>query len=369
MERSLDERPTGGSTLPPPRTNDAGACRRDCAGPLPPANEQASIDISQPSVTSQLPSYRSAVRLDMYDGGPQEGGLTSADMPSTTATDAAVGVGGWSHGAPEAAETGRQSQELLREMRRLRLQMSELERVAGNRPGAGHRTPGHDALGVSSSSVGLDTASVVDASRRNNVSEVGQHTSVGDGLHDRHALPPSEPVATVGMSTWIWPSSATGVGQSLQDQEAPQSSAAVLGRSAPAVAVPQSGSLVGPSFAPLAAAGASAPSAAAATTDFGGWEYKPHASGDPVDTAVAMLVNQPSGRYRGWRALLCRLERGVYLCGTRRVSLRADAAAGRIEASADGGTTWADLEELMNGAEASQHALLERARGAVRGSG
>merc|ERR1719436_1950982 len=96
-----------------------------------------------------------------------------------------------------------------------------------------------------------------------------------------------------------------------------------------------------------------------------GWEYRPHASGDPVDAAVAVLVNRPNGRYRGWRALLCRLERGVYLCGTRRVHLRADAAAERIEASEDGGRTWSDLEDLMRGAEASQHALLERARAGV----
>ena len=96
-----------------------------------------------------------------------------------------------------------------------------------------------------------------------------------------------------------------------------------------------------------------------------GWEYRPHASGDPVDAAVAALVNKPGGRYRGWRALLCRLERGVYLCGTRRVRLRADAVLDQIEASDDGGNTWADLEDLMRGAEASQHALLERARDAA----
>merc|ERR1719221_1111101 len=120
-----------------------------------------------------------------------------------------------------------------------------------------------------------------------------------------------------------------------------------------------------PRSASTVSTGAGMPAAASAIGDFGGWEYRPHASGDPTDAAVATLVNQPNGRYRGWRALLCRLEPGSYLCGTRRVRLRADAAGGRIEASADGGATWADLEELMQGAEASQHALLERARGAV----
>mmetsp|Transcript_108951 Transcript_108951/g.339532 ORF Transcript_108951/g.339532 Transcript_108951/m.339532 type:complete len:197 (-) Transcript_108951:136-726(-) len=96
-----------------------------------------------------------------------------------------------------------------------------------------------------------------------------------------------------------------------------------------------------------------------------GWEYRAHSSGDPTDAAVATLVNRPGGRYRGWRALLCRLERGVYLCGTRRIHLRADVASEHIEASDDGGKTWCDLEELMRGAEASQHALLERARDAA----
>lgn len=95
--------------------------------------------------------------------------------------------------------------------------------------------------------------------------------------------------------------------------------------------------------------------------EFAAWEYKPHASGDPVDAAVASLVNRP-GRYRGWRALLCRLDQGVYLCGTRRVHLRADLVQQKIEASDDNGATWSDLESLMRGAEASQRALLERAR-------
>merc|ERR1712060_773048 len=98
--------------------------------------------------------------------------------------------------------------------------------------------------------------------------------------------------------------------------------------------------------------------------EFAGWEYRPHSSGDPVDVAVAALVNRP-GRYRGWRALLCRLDQGVYLCGTRRVNLRVDAGEERIEASDDGGETWTDLELLMQGAEASQRALLERARDAA----
>lgn len=99
-------------------------------------------------------------------------------------------------------------------------------------------------------------------------------------------------------------------------------------------------------------------------SEYAGWEYRAHAS-DPTDESVANLVNRPGGRYRGWRALLCRLERGVYLCGTRRVHIRADDMAELIEASEDGGASWSDLAHLMNGAEASQHALLERTKGAI----
>jgi len=238
----------------------------------------------------------------------------------------------WKHSAPEAAETGRQSEELLREMRRLRLQMSELERVAGSRCGSGGREQGppgrSDALGVSSSSLGVSSAA-------------GGAQVVAEALH------PREPIAAVGAPpgprgpAWQWPRPCA---------------------SQPALALLVSGN--GPGGAD-SGCGGNASSLAPAATDFGGWEYRPHASGDPVDAAVAALVNQPNGRYRSWRALLCRLEHGVYLCGTRRVHLRADATAGAIEASADGGSTWSDLVDLMRGSEASQHALLERARGAI----
>lgn len=76
-----------------------------------------------------------------------------------------------------------------------------------------------------------------------------------------------------------------------------------------------------------------------------GWVYRPHGSGDPLDAALAALLNEPGGKYFGWRALLCRLEAGVYLCGTKRVCVRVEPCLGLLEASEDGGKTWADLGE------------------------
>lgn len=329
------------------------------------------VDVSQPSVTSQILSYRSAVRVDGPSGGGGGGpggcgggGSSSRRSPRSVSPHLPAGAsasclaaqqGGSPsaatsvNGGGEAAATGRQSQELLREMRRLRLQMSELERVAGNRSGSSKRGSASPMQQGASSSVN----GAVVAGRGDDFAQGACGSGAGFGTASAggdpgdamrvHAWePPVRPSATQhageaanGSSAWPWPrittSSTTHEPTSIQ-----------AGRlRAEEQAVPE----------------------------FAGWEYRPHASGDPVDAAVATLVNRPNGRYRSWRALLCRLEKGVYLCGTRRVHIRADSGSDRIEASDDGGHTWADLEDLMRGVEASQHALLERARGgAVGGS-
>lgn len=266
----------------------------------------------------------------------------------------------------DAAETSHQSQELLHEMRRLRMQMSELERVAGVRMTrrATRSRPDRLATSVASSTAG-ESSLVVDGglsgaetprdlppsparSQRSqqlnlqlkSMEDKWSGTSILNGSA-LHATPPiksplkSTPRASaLSLSqTWSWP----------------QASPNHLNDGTPILA-----SRSGPSAAQLSRT-------EQGPVEFSGWEYRPHPSSDPVDAAVAVLVNRP-GRYRGWRALLCRLEQGVYLCGTRRVHLRADVSQDRIEASDDGGLTWADLEELMKGAEASQRARLERAR-------
>lgn len=170
---------------------------------------------------------------------------------------------------PGLQSTGRQSQELLREMRRLRQQMNELEQLA-----AGRHDPSGDLLRQSSNSPG----------------EAAQQEAI-----------PSDLEANQG---------------SLNDS---------LRETRPVTSMRLEDSL-------------------------SGWEYRAHGH-DPVDAAVARLVNR--GRYRAWRALLCRLEQGVYLCGTRRVRIRVDDAETRLEASEDGGSTWADLTQIMTGAKSA----------------
>lgn len=302
--------------------------------PVAPIVVTSEIDLNQSHLSisgqSQVQSYHSAVRIDHVE----------ADVGATPVRSV-LGTS-WNAGASDAAETTRQSQELLREMRRLRLQMSELERVAGGRNaastgqvgrGAGRQRGGADRLGASTSSIGADS----------------------DGA------PPGEPSSggeTLGLS---------GTGGA----RGPAASPGRRHATAPTAAASTSaGDISMGRFTPVSGSGASSSAVRSARSEqpsgaeFAGWEYRPHASGDPVDAAVATLVNRP-GRYRGWRALLCRLEQGIYLCGTRRVHLRADLTEEKIEASDDSGATWSDLETLMKGAEASQRALLERARDAA----
>lgn len=287
---------------------------------------------SQPSIAT----YHSAVRVS-WPEGPE-----SPEAPPTAVSPCAASP--WNT-ASEAAETGRQSQELLREMRRLRLQMSELERVAGSRSaaGTGARRSGSPASAAAAPSV------------------VGTPAEgrFGGGMHggsfggqDRLGASGSSP-ASLGIGSSQLLNSCHGSAVAAVYAEPIATEAAAANGSQPAATTLMSG----PSWpGARSALDTSLP-------EFAGWEYRAHPSGDPIDAAVATLVNQQGGRYRGWRALLCRLEQGVYLCGTRRVHIRADAE--RIEASDDGGRTWADLEDLARGAEASQHALLERARGAA----
>lgn len=230
-------------------------------------------------------SYHSAVRAEQL-GADAEAQV--ARSPNSS----------WNAAPSEVGETSRQSQELLNEMRRLRLQMSELERVAGGR---------HTA---DTGAAGQAPARSTSSPQQRSADRWGASLGGNDGKPGKPNGASAEP--------------SSAVRSAASDQQHGAEPA--------------------------------------------GWEYRPHASGDPTDAAVAMLVNRP-GRYRSWRALLCRLEQGVYLCGTRRVHLRADVAQEQIEASDDAGASWSDLEVLMKGAEASQRALLERARDSAGLSG
>ncbi|CAE7265336.1 unnamed protein product [Symbiodinium pilosum] len=192
------------------------------------------------------------------------------------------------------ASTGRQSQELLREMRRLRQQMTELEKLAAGRdPGFAEMSPsltsqpeGVERLGAASS------LSMSSGSRQSGFNVNGQGMKAPNMTEPGAAL-------TQGVFRPRALSEAFGNGPSIPPAEDGLLSA---------------------------------------------WEYRPH-EGDPVDAAVARLVNR--GRYRAWRALLCRLEYGVYLCGTKRVHVRVDEEQQLLEASKDGGRTWADLSQIL----------------------
>lgn len=346
-----------------------------------PAQPSTISEMADSSVPSQLPTYRSAVRADGADNTDAPIRQTGiATEPLSRPVRQRPGSARMGQEAQEPEEAARQSQELLREMRRLRLQMSELEQVAAGqrmdpatsgsslRAGTGPcpcQPQPADRLGASMSSLG---------------SASSRYGCNGDGLHREEEQSRRESTFCPSCGNVYMADSnfcrkcgqrreEPGVSQSLapsNDSAGQRSEPVTSGVSRAGVA-----DSLRAGAPRLLAAPARPQSVASArsedpisTSDYAGWEYRPHAS-DPIDESVANLVNCPGGRYRGWRALLCRLERGVYLCGTRRVHIRADDVAEHIEASEDGGFTWSDLADLMNGVEASQHALLERAKGAV----
>jgi len=267
---------------------------------------------------------------------------SAALRPGRTYTEGAVppapsnGVNSsWNEGS-ESTEAGCQSNDLLREMRRLRLQMGELERIAGHREKAPKpREQEFTSTSKKHNGEHLDLRSVIGLSAGNGMEAQGApaNSKSNGKTADRRSAPllalPADDTSAA------WPDTRGGLAQapahgrtSMTDSERSERSG-----SEPAL------------------------------TDLPGWAYRPHPS-DPVDVAVAALVNK-RGRYRSWRALLCRLSQGLYLCGTRRIHLSVDKLHSCIKASEDGGRTWADLEEIMQGAESSQHALLERARDAA----
>jgi len=287
----------------------------DRAAPSPYRHAQSVGDGA--SSIGELQTYRSAVRVDRRDPDWQRdrrepgglGGRVRVAMPE----EALFPPGplpqqaGWDDSVSEGAETGgrRQSKDLLSEMRRLRLQMSELERVAGSP--AGHASKQHPQRAATEPRAVWGHAGGEGAAL--NGSALSSHAAAG-------------------------PSGAFRARDGLDFDE----------RTSPAK---------------------STLSDDRSHVDYAGWQYRAHA-GDPLDAAIAALVNRP-GRYSGWRAMLCRLDQGLYLCGTRRVRLRVDDdAREQIKASGDDGRSWMDLGDLMNGAEGSQHALLERVRSAVR---
>jgi len=241
--------------------------------------------------------------------------------------------------APEGGATGSSSstspnsspelQEVLHEMRQLRLQMGELEHATMERRGSGSSTgsvttrgaevtrrlthaASHDRLlGSTSSSVRRTSTSVLSAA------------------------PPPSTGSGAGGPSWHWPRHS-----SERNLHSSRASGASTSR-------------------------ALRPGSVEARDSVIEWEYKPHSSGDPVDAAVAALVNRPGKCFKNWRALLCRLEHGVYLCGTHRVSLRISTSTSRLEASEDNGETWSDLQETLKVTEAMQRSLLERMREAA----
>eukprot|EP00747_Dinoflagellata_sp_TGD_P167945 gnl/TRDRNA2_/TRDRNA2_193294_c0_seq1.p1 gnl/TRDRNA2_/TRDRNA2_193294_c0~~gnl/TRDRNA2_/TRDRNA2_193294_c0_seq1.p1 ORF type:complete len:671 (-),score=148.82 gnl/TRDRNA2_/TRDRNA2_193294_c0_seq1:98-2038(-) len=362
---SADGQRHGGGTHQASTALDATVLRRLQAGQAIHRQPSPSddLDTSHPSLMSQLQSYRSAIRVDAAE-------VASSSQPSPQHQGM----------LPEVSETSRQSHELLREMRRLRQQMTELERVhgaarAGTQPAQQPQAPGVDHMYTTSSTYETGTP-VTSAPHSGGVDarfETQWLSSQDPSANIGHGRPEAEGRTEAGPVLRTLPRVPEAQGAAATASAAPQ--AFVEGhRNSPSWPWPglQTQQDAEPplrhSLSPISLSGASGRSMPSAqeqrSAEFAGWEYRPHASGDAVDAAVAQLVNRP-GKYRGWRALLCRLDQGVYLCGTRRVHLRVDVAQEHIEASDDGGRTWADLEDLMRGAEASQRALLERARDAV----
>lgn len=241
----------GSQSSPRPRREEERArmpCDKEHKWPEPERQTPSAVDVygSSPSPSAsqalsptQIEPYYSAIRRDAEPDarGPQS--------------------------------TGRQSQELLREMKRLRQQMNELEQLAAGR---------HNASGDSlrqSSNFGGEEAAKQEAVLSNDANQGSLSASLQE----------SRPLTSMRLEDSL-----------------------------------------------------------------SGWEYRAQ-SHDPLDEAVARLVNR--GRYRAWRALLCRLEQGIYLCGTRRVRVRVDDMETQLEASEDGGNTWADLTQIMTGAKSA----------------
>lgn len=337
-------------------TLDAMASRRvACAEAERQASTASAANVAPDNVTAPVPAGGSSY---------VRGELSSLDSTS------------------EAAETSRQSQELLHEMKRLRLQMSELERVAGaSHVRRGARPRGQqDRLSVSASSVSGDSRCLGEGAAGCDGSGAEQTT---------RGTPPSLEYDTQG-APQMCPSCGniflpdadfcrkcgakrpTGLGRLAVATAATTCAASsvpsVMYEGSPQPpCTPSAGErdvLLRGALTSSQVRSARSVRSEQPVPQFTGWEYKAHSSGDPVDIAVAALVNRP-GRYHGWRALLCRLDQGVYLCGTRRVNLRVDTAGERIEASNNDGETWEDLEFLLGGAEASQRNLLDSTRNAA----
>eukprot|EP00929_Paragymnodinium_shiwhaense_P058015 TRINITY_DN29061_c0_g2_i1.p1 TRINITY_DN29061_c0_g2~~TRINITY_DN29061_c0_g2_i1.p1 ORF type:complete len:625 (-),score=165.17 TRINITY_DN29061_c0_g2_i1:372-2246(-) len=191
--------------------------------------------------------------------------------------------------ADTAAEAARQSRELFREMERLKLQMTDLEQIAE----------------CSRESRGSSGA----ASRRTSRS---------------HAL------GTSALLAGPVPGSARKVVTSEDERASAKSGSRPPLYSEPVHSKPITSS------------------------DLQGsrWQYRPLDEGDPVDQAVALLLNDEASRYYSLRALICRLHAGTYLCGSRLMRLRVQhdhyGQPSYILASEDGGTHWTELAELLH---------------------
>lgn len=254
-----------------------------------------------------------------------------SDGPAPLQDCAAPEAGAIGSSASTSPKSSPELQEVLHEMRQLRLQMGELERATMERRGSISSTGSVTARGAEVISRRLVEAGSQDRLLGSTSSSVRRTpTSV------LSAAPPPSTGSGAGGQSWPWPRHS-----SERNLHSSRTSGASTSR-------------------------AWRPGSVEARDPLAEWEYKPHISGDPVDAAVAALVNRPGKCFKNWRALLCRLEHGVYLCGTHRIRLRIGTSTSRLEASEDNGVTWSDLEETLTVTEAMQRSLLERVREAAR---
>lgn len=356
------------------------------------------------SLPSQLPSYRSAIREEMADTTDDVSGHRVTPLFGSTfqrhaehGNNSFAGRSKFQTEQTETAETGKQSQELLREMKRLRLQMSELEKVASGRGGS-VQLPSSVASPLQHENGHQGSYKKQQEPLQTSI----KHYHDSHKLHEHqlqhlpsHPQPPNrsqspkhqlsisrhkaqlllqeqeqslqqyprqqltvERMAT-GMSSLstlsgrIFDQASSG-NHSIREPVAHTTASEGLASSHSHSEFADGAAITSADMHPngtsfvFGHATSSKPGSVrsedqGSASEFPGWEYRPQEN-DPVDVAVATLVNKPGGRYRSLRALLCRLERGVYLCGTRRVHLRADASSEKIEAS-DDGIKWTDLEE------------------------